>query len=288
MKTKFLLFVTMLSIGLFVACTTNEKVDVSATSQSITTDDAIANSEIDATVDDVSIIAEDQFDMQKSLVVKTSMGMKSILPACAIITTVLTNDTFTKTIDFGTQGCALPNGNILKGKIIISFSKNFVTPIKTISYTLVGFYHNGKLIEGSKTITHELKSSDLLAAIHPVTTHSIDVKITFPDGKVYTRIGTRVREMVDGFATITNWEDNVFKVWGYNITTFPNGSKYTSIIKDQPLLIKMSCKMPFPVSGIIEITKNDAKATLDYGSGECDNLATMTINGVSKEIKLRK
>jgi len=50
----------------------------------------------------------------------------------------------------------------------------------------------------------------------------------------------------------------------------------------------MSCKMPFPVSGIVEIVKNDATATLDYGNGECDKLATITINGVTKEIVLRK
>ena len=199
----------------------------------------------------------------------------------------MTNDTYTKTIDFGADGCALPNGNTVKGKIIISFSKIFSTPSRTISYTLEGFYHNGKLIEGNKTITHELKSTDLLAAIHPVSTHSIDVKITFPDGKVYSRIGTRVREMTEGFDTIGNWEDNVFLVSGYNITTFPNGTKYTFTITT-PLRIAMSCRMPFPVKGVIKVVKNDAEATLDYGNGDCDKLVIITINGVSKQIELRK
>jgi hypothetical protein len=93
--------------------------------------------------------------------------------------------------------------------------------------------------------------------------------------------------MIEGMTSITNWEDNVFLVWGYNITTFPNGDKYTSTIKT-PLRINMSCKMPFPVSGVIEIMKNDGKATLDYGKGDCDDLATITINGVAKEIHLKK
>jgi len=285
MKTKILLFATILSITFFIGCNTNEPVN--QVSAAITTDVAVTNSDIDASIDDVSIIAEDQFDMQKSMTVKTSMGMVSMLPPCATITTVLTNDTWTRTIDFGTQGCALPNGNIVKGKIIISFTKDFTTPIKTITYTLAGFYHNGKLIEGTKTIIRELKSTELLAAIHPVTTHSIDMKITYPDGKIYTRIGTRVREMIEGMTSITNWEDNVFLVWGYNITTFPNGEKYTCTIKT-PLRINMSCKMPFPVSGVIEIMKNDEKATLDYGKGDCDDLATITINGVAKEIHLKR
>lgn len=294
MKTKILLFVSLLFIAFFIGCD-NETANSAVDPKTITVDDAVVNSEIDASVDDVSIIAEDQFDVQKSLVSRISSnektatgGMKSMLPVCATITSVLTNDTWTKTIDFGTQGCTLPNGNVVKGKIIISFSKIFTTPLKTISYKLEGFYHNGKLIEGNKTITHELKTTDLLGTIHPVTTHSIDVKITFPDGKIYTRKGNRVREMVEGFETISNWEDNVFKVWGYHLTTFPNGSKYNCIIKESPLVIKMSCKMPFPVSGVINIEKNDIKATLDYGKGECDKLAIITINGVSKEIELKK
>lgn len=287
MKTKFLLFVTLFSITLFIGCSTNESVDLPSTSNNIVTDDVIANSEIDASLDDVTGIAEDQFSVQQSLTTKTSSPVKSMLPLCATITTVLTNDTFTKTIDFGTAGCALPNGNVVKGKIIISFSKNFLTPSRTISYTLEGFYHNGKLVEGNKTITHENKSTKLSTALHPVTTHSIDMKITFFDGKVYSRIGTRVREMVEGFDTLGNWEDNVFLVWGYNVTTFPNGEKYTFTITT-PLRIAMSCKMPFPVKGIITIVKNDAEASLDYGNGDCDKMATFTVNGVSKEIMLRK
>jgi hypothetical protein len=287
MKTKILLIATLLSVSFFIGCSTDEPVNQA--SAGITTDAVVVNSDIDASVDDVSIIAEDQFEMQKSMTSKTSVAMVSMLPTCAKITTVLTNDTWTRTIDFGTEGCTLHNGNIVKGKIIVSFSKNFTTPIKTITYSLVGFYHNGKLIEGTKTITHELKSTDLNPNIHPVTTHSIDLKITFADGKIYTRIGTRVREMVEGYTTIDKWEDNVFLVWGYHITTFPNGEKYTfTTTKENALRFVMSCKMPFAVKGIVEIEKNDAKATLDYGNGECDNLATITINGIAKEIELRK
>ena len=289
MKTKFLLFVSVLSMAIFIGCT-NEPVNEAPTSNTISADETIINTEIDATVDDVSIIAEDQFNLQKSISAKTSTPIKSMLPVCAKVIIDVTNTTWTRTIDFGTQGCAMPNGNVLKGKIIISFSKDFTTPIKTISYKLEGFYHNDKLIEGSKTITYELKSSDLLADNHPVTTHSIELKITAADGTIYSRTGTRVREMVEGFATIGNWEDNVFKVWGYHTTTFPDGSKYTfKTIPMQALLFKMTCAMPFPVSGIVDIAKNDLiTGALDYGNGECDKLATMTINGVSKEIVLKK
>lgn len=287
MKTKFLLFVSLLSFSIFVGCSTNESTDANTASEAVTADEAITNSEIDATVDDVSAIAEDQFDMQKSATAKTSAEMKSILPSCATIKTVLTNDTYTKTIDFGVDGCILENGNKVKGKIIVSFSKIFTTPYKIISYTLEGFHHNDRLIEGSKTITRELKSTDLLAAIHPVATHKVDIKITFSDGRVHTRIGTRVREMIEGYDTSGNWEDNVFLVTGKSTTTFANGNSATHTITT-PLRIVMSCKMPFPVAGTVAIAKKGGTATLDFGNGDCDKKATLTIEGVANEIVLKK
>lgn len=108
MKTKFLLFVSMLSMAFFIGCT-NESVNEAATSSTISADETIINTEIDATVDDVAIVAEDQFNFQKSSSAKSSAPIKSMLPLCAKVTADLTATTWTRTIDFGTQGCAMPN-----------------------------------------------------------------------------------------------------------------------------------------------------------------------------------
>ena len=287
MKTKFLIITSLLSFALFIGCSPNETAETTIAAKTITTDDAVANSDIDASVDDVSSIVEDQLAVQLSSVSRTSEPVKSILPLCCTITTVVGETNVTKTIDFGTEGCTMPNGNVLKGKIIISFSKNTLLLKRTINYTLENFYHNGNLIEGSKSITHENKSTDLLAVSHPVTIHTIDLKVTFADGKVFTRVGTNTREMTEGFTTFGNWEDNVFLVSGNHTTTFPDGSKYTSTITT-PLKFKASCRVPFPVEGVVETKKNDVVATLDYGNGDCDNLATFTTGGVSKQIELKR
>lgn len=285
MKTKNLVLASLLSIALFVGCNSNESTD--SANSAISSEDAVVDSEIDASVDDVSLIVEDQFAVQQSLTTKVVNPVKSILPDCATVTSVLTNDTYTRTIDFGTAGCAMANGNVLKGKIIISFSKSATTAAKTISYSLVGFYHNNKLVEGNKTIVREVKSTNALAEAHPVVTHSVEVKITYPDGKTYTRTGNRIREMIEGYATTDVVTDNVFLVSGSNSTTFPDGSIFSSTIKT-PLHIVMGCKNPIPVSGVITIVKKDKEATIDYGNGTCDLVGTLTVNGVTKEIKLRK
>jgi len=48
----------------------------------------------------------------------------------------------------------------------------------------------------------------------------------------------------------------------------------------------MSCRKPFPVSGTISKVKNGVETVVDYGTGTCDNVATVTTNGVTTTIKL--
>lgn len=286
MKTKFLLIGTCIALSLFTSCNSDENTN-DGTSKIITNDEIIANSKIDASIEDVTNIAEDQFNSQVNINSKPSGNVKHFLPECAVITTVLTNNTFTKTVDFGVDGCTLDNGNIVKGKMVISFSNDFSASTQTISYTFEGFYHNGKLLQGSKSIVRTVKSTDLLAEAHPVLTAAIDLTITFDDGSIYSRKGSLVKEMTSGYDTWFNWEDNVFVVTGSGTTTLPNGDTFSAEITT-PLEFIASCRKSFPVKGVVEITKNSALATIDFGDGDCDTLASVTKDGVTEEVDLKK
>ncbi|WP_289665118.1 hypothetical protein [Flavobacterium panacagri] len=290
MKTKFLLLSTCITMSFFISCSSDEKTN-DGSAKTITNDEIIANSKIDATVEDVTNIAEDQFTSQLNINAKYSGPKKNFLPSCATITTVLTNNTWTKTVDFGVEGCTLNNGNTVKGKMIVSFSSDFSSSTQTISYTFEGFYHNGKKLQGSKSIVRTIKETDLLVTAHPVSTASIDLTVTFDDGGVYTRKGTLVKEMTSGYDTWYDWDDNVFMVTGSGSTTFPNGDTYSAEITT-PLQFNASCRKSFAVKGIVSITnsitKNSASATIDYGNGDCDSLATVTKDGVTEEIDLKK
>jgi len=147
MKTKFLFIGTLVALSFFISCNSDEKAN-EGTSAAITKDEIITNSKIDASIDDVTNIAEDQFSAQQNITGKASGPVKNFLPSCATITTVLTNNTWTRTVDFGIEGCTLENGNIVKGKMVISFSNDFAASTQTISYTFDGFYHNGKKTSG--------------------------------------------------------------------------------------------------------------------------------------------
>ncbi|MFH6969478.1 hypothetical protein [Flavobacterium sp. FlaQc-28] len=286
MKTKFLFIGTLVALSFFISCNSDEKTN-DGSSDAITNTEIVTNSKIDASIEDVTAIAEDQFTAQQNLTAKPSGPVKNFLPSCATITTALTNNTWTITVDFGVEGCTLENGNTVKGKMVISFSNDFSASTQTISYTFDGFYHNGKKLQGSKSIVRSVKSTDLLAEAHPVSTAAIDMTITFDDGSVYTRKGTLIKEMTAGYKTWSDWEDNVYVVTGSGTTTFPNGDTFSAEITT-PLEFKASCKTPFPVKGIVSITKNEAKAIIDYGNGDCDTLAKVTKDGVTEEIDLKK
>jgi len=287
MKTKLFTIATFVTFVFFIGCNSSDDSKDNTNPSATANDQVVIDSKIDASVEDVSNIVEDQFSMKQTSITAKSEVFKSFLPACAVTTWTYANGIFTGSIDFGTDGCALENGNVLKGKITLSFSGNFTTSEQTITYSFDGFYHNGIKIQGSKSITRSLKSTSLLADIHPVLTHTIDLTVTFEDGSVYSRVGNRTKEMVAGYATKDNWSDNVFLVTGNYTTSKPNGNTWSSTIQT-PLRYEMACKRPFPVSGTVLKVNNGVETLIDFGTGTCDNLASATTNGVTTSIDLKK
>ena len=284
MKTKIILFGVFLSM-LSIGCNKDDNNSKSAMS----VEEATANTKMDIANDDVSKIVEDQLGEEDGISGRGTTGTQGFLPSCAVITRIPVSGTpivegtvITKTIDFGTTGCPLPNGNILKGKIIITFTYQPTATSHTINYEFVGFYHNAILLEGSKSFTRIMSVASAGAPSHPIITMNLDMTATFSSGKTYHRIGTRVREIVAGYETAILL-DNVYNVTGSWTTTFPNSTVQNSTIST-PLVVKLSCANI--VEGFITSTRNGNAATLDYGNGDCDNLAVFTFNGVTHNIFL--
>ena len=288
MKTKILLLVFTLSF-LSISCTKDDSNDNGA----ITSEEAKANTKIDIASDDVSDIVEGQYDatMQDNIAGRSAenAATASSLPTCVTITRVpdfgtsLTPGTLvTKTVDFGTTGCPMANGNILKGQIVITFTYDPGATSHTINYQFVDFYHNAIKFTGNKTFTRTMSGG---ASIHPIVVMNMDMTATFPDGRTLHRVGTRTREITAGYGD-ANFFNNEYTITGNWTTTFPNTTVQTSEITT-PLLVKMSCILtnkPLIVQGIITFTRNTHTATLDFGDGSCDNLAVFTINGNSYNI----
>jgi len=100
---------------------------------------------------------------------------------------------------------------------------------------------------------------------------------------VRTVTGTRVREMVEGFDTAA-LSDDAFLISGSQSVVGPKGTITSTITT--PLSVKADCS--HIISGVVVNTKKNKTATLNYGDGTCDNMATITIDGTVKTIKLGK
>ena len=56
---------------------------------------------------------------------------------------------------------------------------------------------------------------------------------------------------------------------------------------NKPLLIELESR--FNVSGVLEISRNDATVSLDFGDGSCDAIGILTYpDGSTEEIFLRR
>jgi hypothetical protein len=276
MKTNVLLKISLLfAVILIVSCS---KDNDSNSNSGLTKAEITTNAKIDAVSNDVADIVDDQY-LEQNPTGKSSTAANSILPSCATKTTVLTPTTWTRTIDFGTTGCPMPNGAVLRGKIIISGSIVTNQMQYVMNYTFENFYHNDYLVQGSRTVTRSFQSTNYAAVSHPVHVMDINMTITSPTGEVFTRIGSRTRECVEGFATNQIWNDNIYVITGAWATTFPNGNVHTNTISGtNPLRIRMNCDYKL-VRGTVTIVKTNHTAILDYGDGVCDNIATIAIDG---------
>jgi hypothetical protein len=291
MKTKIfaLGLFTILSI---VSCNRDDK----ETNGVITADEAAVNAKIDIASDDVTEIVESEFvETQNNAATENrssgSSSPSSRLLLCGTVVripafgTLLTPGTeVTKTITFGNEngGCTLANGNVLQGKIKVTFTYQPTETSHTINYEFVNFFHNQIELNGNRTFTRTINSQTRI----PTVVMNMDMTATFPDGRIFTRVGTRIRTIIAGFDTPSILLDNVYQVTGIWTTTFPNTDIQTSTITT-PLQVKISCineNKPLLVQGVITFQRNGNSATLNYGTGECDNLAVFTINGNSYNI----
>ncbi|MES2238769.1 MAG: hypothetical protein V4497_00775 [Bacteroidota bacterium] len=280
MKTKILLFGLVLSFSAFTSCTTD------STSSTVTADEVSANQKMDNSIDDVSLIADDQYEVSEgSTTGKIDVsGYHSILPTCATVSDLgSTTDVRVLTITFGTADvpCTF-RGHTISGKIILTRTRGTTFPkIMTVTYN--NLVINGNKLEGTSTWKREMIGTG--DTIHPKTTFTMTNMTLTTSAGVYTRNGERIREMTAGFSTRLSPTDDIYSTYGTFTTTHPSGSVFTSLIESTtPLINKTACSflqppMPFPVSGILKLTKNTHYATIDYGNGDCDNLAMKSIDG---------
>ena len=187
------------------------------------------------------------------------------------------------TIDYGTTGIQGKRGNILKGKLIVVVSNNMWKAGSTKTVTFDGFSINDNSVTGSKVLTY----NGLNSSAHPYWTIAVNDTINRGDTATVVWISNRTREWKNDNGTPYIKYDDFYSISGSSNGVNAKGKAYTILIEaNKPLIIGGG--WPFFVKGSQTVTSEDRTAVIDFGDGTPDRLATVTVNGKTKEITLKK
>lgn len=278
---KIISMLTGILLLVAISCSKDENTteDLSST-EVISSVELQFSDEAEMISEEVTIIAEDVYVTDEISIISKADYKSDYLPDCVTITTVVTDTTREKIIDFG-EGCELPNGNILSGVINLSYAKNMEVASKSIALNLENFTFNDVAVEGSADILR-LRSNE---NGNPQGTMNASFSAAWPDGDTASFEGTRTREWIEGFGS-GFWGDNVFLITGKRTYVGGEGNVFIKEVTT-PLRRELSCR--FIVSGILEITRNDNTASLDFGDGSCDAKGILIQpDGTEKEVFLRR
>jgi hypothetical protein len=219
------------------------------------------------------------------------------VPRCFTITIDHPNGTVfpaVVTLDFGTVGCPGPDGRVRRGKIITEYTNRLTFPGAVATTTFDRFFVDAVNVQG----THKI-SNISGPPIPPATiarkfkVEVINGKLSHPNGNYIEWNSIRTITQIDGLLTPDFPRDDVFRIEGHAQGQVRRGTllvRWESTIID-PLIRRLTCR--WIVRGRIKTVRanldpNNTRwvAILDFGAGNCDNLATITINGVTRQITL--
>lgn len=200
-------------------------------------------------------------------------------PKCATVTVI--GDDFPKTITIDyTEGCTGRMGLEKKGTLTIEMSDTILNEGAVYTYTFENMTVGNREIEKTATLTNLGQNDE---GNWEFSFEMLSTTTLVKQEEIFTivREFSGIQEWMAGFDTPETSDDEFLRN-GSGTITVNEELKFERTVTN--LLIKRTCK--YPLSGVIEITRGDESMSIDFGAGECDNIALVTKDGESEEIEL--
>lgn len=176
-------------------------------------------------------------------------------------------DTLVYEVNYGT-GCVDHDGRLKQGKLWVSFISDYANPGGQVKIIPDAFKVDGIEFQGEILLTNN---------------GNLQFSQTITNGKC---LGSNWTVMYDG-TTTTTWlsgagtpadaTDDVYQVSENSTGTNRDGRTFT-VATVTPIVKNSNCQ--WISTGIIDVTPSGLSTRrIDFGSGSCDNSATITING---------
>lgn len=272
---KILLLIVFFSVGIFFISCEKETPIIDNDTQSVTD-----NIYADISTEMIFNIVNDYgISLMNQQTPKTDSGV------VVTITPLYPFDLFPKTmiINYG-NGIVCSDGHQRKGKIVTVFSNrwNFDSTSADVNaeITLVDFYCDNIQHVANISIQN-VGMAENGPEFYLQTTNS---KLIFENGQSTLWSTARTMIWVSGFQTPSEKSDDVFMITG-NTTGISRESKGYSSSVIEPLRYDNTCFNGTITMGEFEVVPQElSKRKVDFGNGDCDKKATVTINGISIDV----
>ena len=271
-RSKFhSLFFLVLSAGIFAACTKSEDIEMATSDNDFETVLATINAETES--DQAVTLAEYAIDNLSS----TSQSVKGLQKAASTVAgpnvyriSKIGQYPIKYIVDFG-AGKMISTSKYLKGQITVTTN---ISPELSKRYDFTSLSVNDIPVHGYKLVTKPATGILNIAISDTTKTES---------GTTVIRNSERLRTCVDNNNTANIYTDDTYSYQGASSGV----NKYNVAYKMQitkPLIAVSGYK--YYTSGTAVTTTSNGVRTIDYGNGDLDSLATVTTNGVSKQVVL--
>lgn len=277
----FILSLTITLISTFIISCDNGDHD-DDNNNNVNNDAAIENNKAEAIFSDVFKYVDNSMkSMEDSISGKKSGTVMANCPTVSITPFDTVNWPKVLTVDFGTNNCLCQDGKYRRGKILSSFTGWYRDSLTVVTITFDAYHVNDDSISGTKTITNNGHNAN---GNLNFDVEVINAAITNSNGTSSWN-SSRNNEWIQG--ENTPWPfilDDIYLISGSASGITKAGTSYAVSITS-PLRVEIGCR--WIVSGSLTLTPQLVSPWLiDYGSGACDNNATLTINGITFNIQL--
>jgi len=190
----------------------------------------------------------------------------------------------TVTLDFGTSGCVGKDGHTRRGKIVTLYTEPLLETGSSAITTFDNYYVDTINVTGTHVITNISTGNTLIFNL--TVQNGV---LTAPSGNYIAFTRSRTWTQTAGQGSL-NFLTYAFSITGNSVGTvsFAGGDstyQWTSnIVSSNPLIRIIDC--PWIEKGQEKITWNNLDGVIDFGSGSCDDQATVTVKGMTFPITL--
>lgn len=190
-------------------------------------------------------------------------------------------------IDFGTAGCTGKDGRTRSGKIITEYAGRLTTPGNTSTTVFENYKVDSLTIEGSYKIANTGNAN-----MRQFTVDVTGARLSKPNNNFIRWNSHKIITQTEGLGTPDIHTDDVFTISGYSsgeLSTKTFATAWESNIKEA-LQKRFTCR--WISKGIVEVKRQNLNSdspwlgNLNYGGGDCDNKAILTVNEITHQITL--